>query len=408
MAFALELETADEPGEAAAHDYNALPALCPPAQPVSRHGEHVAWDWRRRVRCRLAAGLEVVRHSCRIVKHRLPVTRDDELLTALTGDACYRFAMNGIGRVARAFTVVLAIILVGCGTSTTPTSQPTSTPPPTTSTATPPRLSTPGSTSPATDAPTASPVPVASTGVATPPPTAAGTPAGTPAGTAELAPDPAEIDRHFDALQAIADANNGIRAAGTPGYEASADYVEEQLTAMGYTVERTPVLFTSFKETSPATLEIGDESWSGPEWLNAMLYSASGDVTAVAQTVGITNRFPTANGACSLTDWADFTAGNIAIAMGGPCRRLDVLNNAQASGAAAVISLYPDRGANQVLQPTLIDPSAAQIPSVTAGSEPSAALLDAAGAGAEVHLTVTVEMAPATVYNVIGELAGTH
>ena len=34
---------------------------------------------------------------------------------------------------------------------------------------------------------------------------------------------------HEQAFQAIADANGGTRAAGTPGYEASGDYVEDLL-----------------------------------------------------------------------------------------------------------------------------------------------------------------------------------
>ena len=38
---------------------------------------------------------------------------------------------------------------------------------------------------------------------------------------------------HEQAFQAIADANGGTRAAGTPGYEASGAYVEDQLEAAG-------------------------------------------------------------------------------------------------------------------------------------------------------------------------------
>ena len=41
---------------------------------------------------------------------------------------------------------------------------------------------------------------------------------------------------HEEALQAIADANGGNRAAGLPGYEASVDYVVETLEAAGWEV----------------------------------------------------------------------------------------------------------------------------------------------------------------------------
>ena len=43
---------------------------------------------------------------------------------------------------------------------------------------------------------------------------------------------------HEDAFQAIANANGGTRAAGTPGYEASGAYVEGLLTDAGYEVTR--------------------------------------------------------------------------------------------------------------------------------------------------------------------------
>lgn len=43
---------------------------------------------------------------------------------------------------------------------------------------------------------------------------------------------------HLEALQRIADEEGGNRASGTPGYEASSRYVEEQLRSAGYTPVR--------------------------------------------------------------------------------------------------------------------------------------------------------------------------
>ncbi|AUZ89122.1 peptidase M28, partial [Arthrobacter agilis] len=42
------------------------------------------------------------------------------------------------------------------------------------------------------------------------------------------------IISHLQELQAIADANDGNRAAGTSGHVASAEYIEGQLQAAGY------------------------------------------------------------------------------------------------------------------------------------------------------------------------------
>ena len=43
--------------------------------------------------------------------------------------------------------------------------------------------------------------------------------------------------RHLQELQRIADANGGNRALGTPGFDASVDYVARTLRDAGYTVE---------------------------------------------------------------------------------------------------------------------------------------------------------------------------
>ncbi|WP_256214473.1 M20/M25/M40 family metallo-hydrolase, partial [Arthrobacter sp. ov118] len=47
-----------------------------------------------------------------------------------------------------------------------------------------------------------------------------------------------DVAAHMEALQRVADANDGNRASGTSGYEESARYVEEQLRAAGYSPVR--------------------------------------------------------------------------------------------------------------------------------------------------------------------------
>ena len=60
------------------------------------------------------------------------------------------------------------------------------------------------------------------------------------------------VREHQAALQAIADANGGTRAAGTPGYDESVDYVVERMTAAGYevTLNEFPFVFVP-----PSTLQ---------------------------------------------------------------------------------------------------------------------------------------------------------
>jgi hypothetical protein len=48
---------------------------------------------------------------------------------------------------------------------------------------------------------------------------------------------------HLEALQAVADANGGDRAAGRPGYAASVDYIAGRLEAAGYDATVQPFQF---------------------------------------------------------------------------------------------------------------------------------------------------------------------
>jgi hypothetical protein len=63
------------------------------------------------------------------------------------------------------------------------------------------------------------------------------------------------IRKHQAALQAIADANGGTRAAGTPGYDRSVDYVVNRLRDAGYSPQLFPFSFDFFRELAPAVLE---------------------------------------------------------------------------------------------------------------------------------------------------------
>jgi hypothetical protein len=64
------------------------------------------------------------------------------------------------------------------------------------------------------------------------------------------------IRAHQQALAEIATTNGGTRVSGSPGYDASADYVAEQLREAGYEVTVQPFHFLSFEETEPPQLEL--------------------------------------------------------------------------------------------------------------------------------------------------------
>ncbi len=251
--------------------------------------------------------------------------------------------------------------------------------------------------------PIPTPVPTSSNTATT---TSAATSAPGPPSAAGIVVDAAEIARHLDALAQIADQNAGIRAAGTPGYVASADYVAAQLEQAGYDVQRMPVDFTFFDEAAPVVLDLGDQSWSGSEWLHAMLYSAPGDVSGPVESVAIEGGAAVGTAGCDPSDWSSFTRGDIAIVFGGPCFRRDQVTLAQQAGAVALVALYTSWQANQARRPTLVDPSGITIPAIAVGSEPAAALLAAAETRAVAHIQSSVEMRQAFADNVIASLLG--
>jgi hypothetical protein len=59
---------------------------------------------------------------------------------------------------------------------------------------------------------------------------------------------------HMRALQRIANANDGTRAATTPGLDASLNYVERRLKKAGYKVTRDEFPFAAWEQIGPATL----------------------------------------------------------------------------------------------------------------------------------------------------------
>ena len=85
--------------------------------------------------------------------------------------------------------------------------------------------------------------------------------------------DADDVFVHLAAFQAIADANGGTRASGTPGYDASADYVADLLEAAGFDVERQVFDFSLFSENSSSLTADGV-----PIETQTMSFSGSGDL----------------------------------------------------------------------------------------------------------------------------------
>lgn len=140
---------------------------------------------------------------------------------------------------------------------------------------------------------------------------------------------------HQAALQAIADANNGIRPSGTPGFDRSADYAEAVFRDAGYVVSRQNFTFQTFIVLTPSVLEQVAPPPTGPVVNNIMSYSGSGDVTA--QVTALPAPPADATPGCNAADFAGFPAGDIALISRGGCTFAAKATNASNAGASAVI-----------------------------------------------------------------------
>ena len=228
------------------------------------------------------------------------------------------------------------------------------------------------------------------------------------------------VREHQAAFQAIATANGGIRAAGTPGYDASLAYVVQRLTAAGYnvTLHGFPFVFVPpplLRQLTPvnATYETGAFTGTG-----------FGDVTASVTPVDINLTPPRANtsgcdGAFTEAavgapivphpagpdDFAGFPAGNIALIQRGGCSFGLKAKNAEAAGAAAVILF--NQGSTPDREPLIIGTlgglpvlgTPVTIPYVGASFANGVAL---AQAGSTAHVRVD-QPQNVTQYNVIAE-----
>ncbi len=134
---------------------------------------------------------------------------------------------------------------------------------------------------------------------------------------------------HQAALQAIADANSGNRTSGTPGFNASVDYVVNRLTQAGYTPTVQEFQYQGFVELVPSLLAQISPAPAGPIVNNILSYSGNGDVTAPAVNV--------VNFGCDPADFAGFPAGSIALISRGACTFALKATNAYNAGASGVV-----------------------------------------------------------------------
>ncbi|MGR2753788.1 M28 family peptidase [Agromyces arachidis] len=213
---------------------------------------------------------------------------------------------------------------------------------------------------------------------------------------------------HLQALQAIADANDDNRAAGTSGYEASVDYVTGVLEAAGWEVSIDEFPYTyvgpsTLTQLTPSTAEYPTGPYTG---------SGAGDVTGTIIPVDLQLYLGnTSTSGCTADDFAglDFSGpADIALIQRGGCNFSAKALNAEAAGAEAVIIFNQgneDTDARKgLIVGTLGGSNVVGIPTVGASYDQGVALSQA-GSTANVFVPAP-ESRPQK--NVIAELPGVN
>ena len=227
--------------------------------------------------------------------------------------------------------------------------------------------------------------------------------------------DPAESEgafRHLRALQDIATANGGNRAAGTPGYDRSADYVAEKLRAAGYVVRLEEFEFPFFEERTPPVLATrkpdGSQEPAPGGTVRTLANSGSGDVTARLRAVslGLGSDAPAAStSGCDAADFRDFERGAVALVRRGTCTFQVKVENAVAAGAVGVVVMNEGTdGRTDAFSGTL--GQAAAVPAVGVSFESGRALDGVARTGGTVRLAVDALIGKRPTRNVVADMPG--
>lgn len=213
------------------------------------------------------------------------------------------------------------------------------------------------------------------------------------------------VRAHQQVFQQIADENGGVRASGTPGYDASAFYVGETLAAAGYTVEYQPFSFFTYREfnaeleqTTPnATVYVDQVDFDG------MAYSGSNEATAPIAAVDLDLGLGNASSSgCEADDFIGFPAGSVALIQRGGCSFAQKALNAEAAGAVGAIIFNQGNTEDRksLLFGTLGEGTVLSIPVVGSTYDLGVSLLDAE---AEVRIAIDSSVTETETFNVIAD-----
>ncbi|MEV5574829.1 M28 family peptidase [Spirillospora sp. NPDC052269] len=208
--------------------------------------------------------------------------------------------------------------------------------------------------------------------------------------------------RHLTALQRIADRNNGIRASGTRGHLASAEYVEGRLHAAGYKTTRQPFTHDDYDFHASDGRVVAPSARA----LHPLIarFSANTPVGGLTAPLAVVPSGTDATPGCEASDYAgaDYR-GRIVLITAGGCTNTVKQKTASEAGAAAALINTNNPNPDMILR-TRLTAADVKIPLASLGRGESEALAADAARG---PVTLTVDLRgkakTVTTFNVIAE-----
>jgi Zn-dependent M28 family amino/carboxypeptidase len=216
---------------------------------------------------------------------------------------------------------------------------------------------------------------------------------------------PEGLRAHLEALQRIADENGGTRAAGTPGYDASVEYVLRQLRQAGYTTHLQRIRYLDAHELAqPELARVSPDplAYRYPDDFVSLRYSGSGEVEAPLEAIDADSE----TSGCESSDFDGFDGGSIALIRRGGCFFFEKVRNAITAGAAAVIVFNDGSpGHEGPIEATLLHP--VEVPALSLANELGEELAGQAAAGpVRMRVHTSVEVGQTEAANVLADLPG--
>jgi Zn-dependent M28 family amino/carboxypeptidase len=213
--------------------------------------------------------------------------------------------------------------------------------------------------------------------------------------------------RHLQALQDIASANGGNRAAGTPGYDRSAEYVAERLKEAGYAVRFEEFEFPYFEDRAPPVLAVSEPSGEAAGAVRTLTNSGSGDLTGQLRAVNLqlgAGAPAASTSGCQAADFDGFQRGAVALIRRGTCPFQLKVEHAAAAGAAGVVIMNEGtNGRTDVFSGLLSKPAAIPVVGISYERGRSLDTASRADSGVTVRLAVDALAGKRATRNVLAE-----